>query len=524
MSNNNKSPGCIELLSRFSPTEMGEFLQFVQCRYFNTDKKIIILTTFLKDIFFAKGVKTFDETVRLRAFKAVFPDIPAEKIHEKQTQLTNKLGIIRQLGLRFLQVKALETDSAESAKLLYQELSKRELSASFKKQQRDDRKKLDKIKQKGDTYYHRKYQIERAEYKYRFKIEKLINDDNLPEVIEALDIGYLIERFMLQLEGMALMSVSSRSHDYDTKAIINLSEHPHYSQIPIISICRTAYDMEYSKFQYIQLNNQQSDEADDANKKSEQCFSKLVELLELHSEELPNDMLSNLYTLVTNFCTHQVKLQALSYSRKAFEVYQQIDKKGLLVTDGKIRIGKLNSMIVAACQTKEFSWAKNTLSTYKDYIHLPIRESFNCFLLGLIEFYQGNFVKAEKYFEESQDKQAALKYEERVHQRYLMNARILALKCVYEGGYGTTYTESKINRDIKFMRENKLIPSKDKRGQINFINTVNNLYKIKSKIGYDKPETISKRLEKVKNNIDGFDFISDVRWLLEKITELEKTK
>jgi len=424
MSNNSKSPGCIELLSKFSSHEMSQFLEFVQCKYFNTDSKIVILTAFLKDNFFKKGKNKFDETVRLQALKAIFPDISSKKINEKQAQLTNKLGVVRQLGLRFLQVKALETDSAESAKLLYQELNKRELSASFRKQQRDDRKKLDKIKQKGDTYYYKKYQIERAEYDYRFRMEKLINDDNLPEVIEALDISYLINRFILQLAGMALMSVSSKSHDYDTKAIINLSEHPHYSQIPIISVCRAAYDMEYNKFQYIKLSTQQQPiEANLANKKSEQSFNNLVKLLDVNHEELPGDTLADFYTLTTNFCMHQIKLKNLSYNKKAFELYRQIDRKGLLIIDNKIRIDKLNSMIVMACRAAEFEWAKDTLSAYKQYIHPAIRDSVNSFLSGLIEFYQGDFVKAEKHFLQAQDEQAEIKYEERVHQRYLMKLK-----------------------------------------------------------------------------------------------------
>jgi len=103
----------------------------------------------------------------------------------------------------------------------------------------------------------------------------------------------------------------------------------------------------------------------------------------------------------------------------------------------------------------------------------------------------------------------------KVNTVYDINTRVLILKCLY--GKEKTYNEYTVTafRSIeKFFKTNKELPTENKKGYINFIRILINLYRIRYNEG-------KRTLEWLKEKLGQQQVISDKPWLLEKITELE---
>jgi len=506
ISNQGTLPRAIYLISHFSDEERDDFFDFVKGQYFDTDEKLASLVKYLKDKFFNQERQEFDDAFKKRIHNLLFPDKKSSgKLNdEERARLNNRLSKLNKLGLQFLRIYGVESDSLEATNVYYQQLTDHKLFKYFDKQQKDDKKWIEEQTEKDVNYYHKKYHVEYHELDYMRKhdVNSLVKNSNFPTVVNALDVYYLIRRIRLQLLGFSIMSRTQKEYDLEPmKFILELSKLPQYD-CPLLNIYRTAYELEWHK-RY-------------SNDDAEKYASQLQELLNEYDEELIHESKVDIYTVLTNFYIYQVKAKDLTYSRKAFELFKDLHEKGLLLSDNKIRIGKLNATITASCHAGEFEWAEEILEKYRENIEEEEREGVYKFNLGQIAFYQKDYEKANKSF--SKLEQIIGK-----HQAYSINSRILYLKCLYELEKGIDYVDLRCHSAREFIRTHKLISDVDRKAQNNFINTLYNLYRIK------KGEKDREKLKDIQNKIQGegddnFDYISDVRWLLEKIDELKEKK
>lgn len=501
ISNQANLPRAIYLLSHFSDEERDDFCDFVKGQYFDTDEKLAALVKYLKGKYFDKEEQIFDDTFRKKIHNLLFPNKKSSgKLKdEERARLNNRLSKLNKLGLQFLHIKGLESDSLEATNVYYQQLTNHKLSKFFEKQLKQDRKLIDEQTEKDINYYLKKYYIENGELDYmsKYDIDTLVKNGNFSAVVDTLDVYYLIRRIKLQLLGFSLMSRTQKEYDLEPmKFILELSKLPKYS-CPLLDIYRTAYELEWHK--------KYSDNG------AEKYANQLQELLNEYDEQLTHESKVDIYTVLTNFYIHQVKTKDLASGRKAFELFRDLHEKGLLLSDNKIRIGKLNATITASCHAEEFEWAKEILEKYQEHIQEEERDSVYKFNLGQIAFYQKEYEEADNLFLEVEQSTK--------HQSYSNNCRILRLKCLYELGTDLNFMKSTYKKTREFMSTHTHNSDVDKKSQINFINALHNLYRIKKG---DKDREKLKDIEaKVEND---FTYISDVRWLKEKITELKSNQ
>jgi len=493
-------PRAIYLLSHFSDEERDDFCDFVKGQYFDTDEKLAALVKYLKGKFFNKKEQEFDDAFRKKIHNQLFPDKKSagKLTDEERARLNNRLSKLNKLGLQFLRVKGNEANNPEAKNIYYRQLTDHQLSKFFKKQLENDRESIDEQIEKDINHYLKKYYVEQSELDYLWEhdIDSLVKKNNFPDVVNALDTYYLIRRIRLQLLGLSIMSRTQQEYDLEPmKFILELSKLPQYG-CPLLNLYRTAYELEWHK-RY-------------SNNDTEKYASQLQKLLNQHDEEIIHDSKVGFYTILTNFYIRQVKTKDLTSSGKAFELFRALEDKGLLLSDNKIRIGKLNALITASCHAEEFKWAEDMLEKYRDYIQEKERHSVYKFNLGQIAFYQKEYDQADNLF---------LAVEQLTkHQSYSNNCRILRLKCLYELGTDLNFMQSQCKNVKEFMRTHSHNSEVDKTSQINFVNALHNLYRIK------KGDKDREKLEHVEKNIKEFDYISDIRWLREKIAELKQQK
>jgi len=500
ISNESAYPKALHLLKRFSSTEMRDFYRFVKSEYYNTDEKIISLTAYLKDKFFSIENRLYSESTERKIYNS-FCDSDKktkESLSEKQkVELNSKLSDLTKLGLQFLTVQALE-NSSEQANLCYKVIVEKELSRFFNPTK--EREKLNKEAKRDIDFYLKKYYIEYHDLHYhtKYKVHELIKKDNIPDVLQYYDIQYLINRIRLQISAISIADRTQRDYDFEPiQFIMELSMLPQY-QCPLLVVYRTALEI---------LQNQH-------NVEGGENFDQLKKLMDIHGDELMQESKMELYTVLTNFCISKVKKKDLTYSQRAFELFEDLERKNLLSLSNTIPISKLNAVITASCHAAKFEWAESILEKYWERIHKEEQNNVYKFNLGQIAFYQKQYKEADNFF-------SVLEQITGKHQAYSINCRILYLKCLYELENSINYVESKCRSAKEFLRTHKHISDVDRDAQTNFITTLFNLYRIKKgDKGSEKLKDIEKKLQSKKD----FEYISDVRWLLEKIVELKQQK
>lgn len=499
----------IDLFRSLSPEEFQSFCRFVNSPFFNTDEKLTRLAVFLSKALRNKQNNSLSDQHESEAFTTMFgkPKSKKQLSGPERAKLNDKLSRLTKLGLQFLNVVALEEDSPEKTNLLLHQLHKRKLTRFFDNYRLKEQQKLE-TSLKNKEHFLNNYQLERSFFEFQFThdINKLLKSDNLAGVMEALDVYYLVDRMLLHLAGMALINAGAKSYDFrPMEAILELSELEQYRIIPSITICRTACYMEASKLQ----------SKEDASKdpEAQQYYEELVALLNQHDQEFTSDLSLHFYTLALNFCSHQIKLKNHEFLRKGFELYRQLEEKGLFAVNGRLRAGTLVQAITMACRIEHFEWAEATRQKYIQFIDAHFREGTSSFIQGQIAFYRGDFEQADRYLMESEQ----LPF----HRSYSLGGRILRLKCLYElQQYSFEAAKVRFKSEINFRKNNKFIAKKDRDSQNNFIRVLTDIYKIRELKRLESMERISERLSKATVKLNSFDFLTDASWLERKMEEL----
>ncbi len=500
----------IDLFRSFSENEFLEFCRFVNSPFFNTDDKLTSLAVFLSKTLNNKQDNSLSSKQESEAYSVMFGQPKSKKLltSSERAKLNDKLSRLTKLGLQFLNVIALKEDSPEKTNLQLSQLHKRKLTRFFDRYRKKELTKLETVGKNKD-YYLTNYQLERSFFQFQFThdINRLLKSDNLAGVMEALDAYYLIDRMLLHLAGMALINAGAKSYDFQPmESILELSELEQYRSIPSIKLCRTACYLETCKLQ--------SKEHQEKDKEAQQHYAVLVQLLNQYDAEFTSDMKLLFYTLAINFCTHQNKLKNNDFLKKGFELYCQLEEKGLLPVNGRMRVGTLAQAITLACRTAHFDWAESMLQKYLPQIDVKVRAGVSSFILGQIDFYRGNFEQADQHFMESEQYP--------FHRGYSMACKILRLKSIYEiQRYSFEAAKVRFKSEINFRKNNKVISKKDQESQNNFIRVLSDIYKIRELKRLESPKKITERLEKARTKLNSFDFVTDAPWLERKMEELK---
>lgn len=477
---------CIDLLNTFSDEELDALEQLTDCRYFNTDRYVAHLLKVLRRQVFGKPV--FSPETQCRVYEQVFPHLPApsDLLSKNQSSLLNmKMNSLMRLAEEFLSIEMMRKNDGMKHELLYPQLLERRLFRSFNRHIKKEQKVFNQEAEKGEKQYVQKYRTEQNILDALYRNGQLVMKDNLPELVQNLDIFYLLNRLSLQLTALSLQQLSAQKvYNFDLDAIQPLLKLSKYANHPLILLYNAN----------IALMQTQSD--DD--------YKYLLGLLNQHSSNTPRSLRKHFYTICISHCINQVRNGNLTYSQNILELYKIMHHKDLLVEEGLISISMLKNMVSIACQEQEFDWAKQLIEHYRPYIRKAVRESVYQFYFGILAFYQKNYEAAHSRF-------IQVRKIDTIHD---INVRIMIMKCLYE-------TEQEYQDPImqsfrtaeKFFKTHKSLTAKSRKDYKNFIRLLINLYRIRHG---DSKMTV----QQIKDKLEQQDAISDKRWLLEKIGEL----
>jgi len=477
----------VELLNSFSKRELADLADFVSCNYHNTDTHATALLNVLRKEVVHK--KDFDGAAQSIVYRATFPEktTPKDTLNQQQKGLLlAKMTILLRLVEAFLTYEALEKSTVCKSELLYNQLLERRQFWLFNRHITKDTKALSAQTEKGIEEYAHQFKMQSAILNYLHQKGLIITEDNLPALIENLDIYYLLNKLELHGTCVSLMQFSAKK-TYDLspmEAIKPLLNLPQYANHPFIHIHRVALDL--------------------LEKDTIELYEKLIELLNTHQSHISLNNLNNFYKIVVNFCSKKIKEGHSEFYREVFDLYRIMDDKNLLTEGNYMPVGKLKNIITVSCKVGEFNWAKETIEKYRPNLEKDHANSVYHFNMGAVAFYQNDFKTALSHFIRV----------EKVNLAYDINCRIMLLKSHYELDH--EYDERTIRTFLlseRFIQSHKGLITRDKKAYKNFVRILINVYNTRHGAGKMTPEKIQRKLEKLE-------FVSDKKWLEEKIEGL----
>ncbi len=477
----------IELLNTFSKRELSDFSEFVTCKYFNTDQYVTTLLAVLIEEVIHK--KDFDKEMQAMVYRSVFPKKPKPgkvlTVSQKNFILV-KMNLLIRLAKHFLCHEALKENAACRTELLYEKLLERNQFWLFNREMKKDKKTLEAQPAKGVDEYAQQFKMELGKLNYLHRRGHILKEDNLPKLIEYLDIYYLLNKLNLHTTCLALNRVRTvKTYDYmPMEAVRALMDLPQYQSHPLIRLHRMAINLS---------------ETDDV-----ETYRQFLKLLDEYNDVIPVKDLNNFYKVAVNVCSSKIREGDTTFYRHAFDLYQTMDCKNLLIEGNFMPVAKLKNIVGLYCHLNEFEQAKETIEKYRPTLEKQHADSVYHFNMGAVVFYQHDFKAAFSH----------LIRVEKVNIAYDINCRILLLKCYYE--LDKEYDERTMRTFLiseRFVNKNKSLVSKDKKAYKNFVRILINIYNTRHGAGKMTKEKIKRKLEKLE-------FVSDKKWLEEKIEGL----
>jgi len=479
----------IELLNAFSERELSDLSHFASCEYFNTDKYVVALLKALRKEVIHK--KAFDDKTQCLVFQRVFPEKPRPKAalnKQQKSFLLVKMNVLNRLAETFLRHEALKQNEACKTELLFDKLLEKNQFLSFKRHVIRIQKALEEQPAKGIDEYALQLKVEIGIFNFLHKKGELVVEDNLPELIKNLDIYYLLYKLNFHVACISLTDFSAKkSYDYAPmeaiQALLKLSQYAHQ---PLIHMYVIAVDL---------LKND-----------THELYEQLVQLLDEKSRYISKQNLNHFYMIAGNFCGRKIREGNIKYYEYMFLLYKKMEEKDLLREGNFIPVGTLKNVVTLSCKLGEFDWVKSIIEKYRPSLEKQHADSVYHFNMGAVSFYQNDFKAAISHFIRV----------EKVNLAYDINCRMMLLKSHYE--LDREYDERTLRTLLlseRFIQSHKDLIIKDKQAYKNFVRILINIYNTRHGAGRLTKEKILRKLEKLE-------FVSDKKWLLEKINALKE--
>jgi len=337
----------------------------------------------------------------------------------------------------------------------------------------------------GDFFYNEHLLDVKAHYYHVGQLRRK-NDTSLQHSVENLDRFYLATKLRYCCELMNRKNVFA--DDYEILFLDEIRGHLNdnsYEDYPVISI-----------YYRILMTIVESEE--------EEHFNILKDLLNEHSGKFSKVEAQEMYAFAQNYCIKKINNSNLNYLSELFIMYKTLLQKELIYLDGYLSPWHFKNIVFVGLRLDEPEWTEDFIFKYKDKIEPKFRENAYNYNLASLNFYKKNYGRALK----------TLQKVDFTNVYYHLDSKSLLLKTYYE----LEETEpllSLIDAFRIFLRRNKLISDHHRTIYLNQVKFVKKMLGIKIRAGK------SKKIHELKEEVESTKQIADMKWLREKIDQLE---
>lgn len=467
----------ITILKHFSKTDLNQFYKYIISPYFNKSKQLIqFYEIILKGINSPKVALLEKQNVWNKLFKdQKYNDVRFRKLSSDLLKLIEG----------FLAQQIYDSNNLQKAANLIESVGIKGIEKFYSSVIRIANNESEKYPFEDADFYLKQYQIQKNYYEiiqHEFQHSKR---QNLEEIDKNLDNFYLAEK--LRYLCAALSQKQRGSHEYllsHENEIVDLIKKRNKTLTPAEAIYQQIY------LTYIEGEN-------------EKHFYKLRDLLKIHGLKFHSIEGKTLYDSAINYCVKKLNQGKTEFLEQLFEMYEDYLKKELIYIDGELDPFHFKNIVIAGLRLGKFNWIEEFINESREKIPESSRENAYTFNLARLFWYKKEHDKVISLLQE-------VEYEDIV---YNLSAKAMLLTTYYETGE-TEPLYSLFESFRAYLSRRKDIPERWKKGYMNLIKFTKKLTRIIK--GDDKA------INRIKIEIKESNNIADVKWLNEKIAELEK--
>jgi len=378
----------VRFLKRFSSKELTGLGVFVKNPCFNPNEDVAQLFHYLEQ--FAPNYKALDFTAE-NAYKKIYP----EKIFNKAklNGLMNQLfGVIK----KFICAKY-NTSNPIEIELAILRFCNEKYPEKFDNQLRKIKQFLENNVKDADFYYY-SLLVEHELSGYL-----ALNNDknrNYATFSEVLDKFYWLTKLPLLSEMLNHKGIAADEYDFShLDAYLEFIEQIEYTQSPLIHLWHSLVSIFKNILDEIPITLLD--------------YFKFKELFLENKDSLDENYKRNLYIYLRN----TIKLSSFDdndYYREEFEIDQMGLEKKLIFLDGFLREHSIKNIVNSALRVGEIEWAKKFLDEYKYLFWKDSANDVFLYCTAIIDFYEGNYDKALKHFNDVEYKNEFFEIQKRI--------------------------------------------------------------------------------------------------------------
>lgn len=464
------------ILSHFDKLEQNRCRKYIQSPYFNKSDALIELYEIL---IIAINNNYNGELTREWVWGEIYKDQQFNDVRFRKL-CSDLLKLIE----GFLSQQVYEENPLHKATYLIEAVGRKKMDKLYNSTMKTARRLSDQQPFKPSSYYYYQYEIEKNFYELNEAENKRTERSNVEDIIRNLDYFYLGEKLRLYC------SVISRqylvSHEYELLFIDEIIEHIKNYKFDNIAPIAVYYQ--------VYLTQKDGD--------NEDHYFKLKELLDQYWKQFPIAEAYHIYTYVINYCTRKINQGQKEFYEEYFNLNKDLLKREIIFVDGDLSPWRFKNIITVALRLGEYQWVESFIKNYSDRLAEEYRENAVSFNLAQLYFYQKKYDEVVRLLQ-------TIEYEDI---NYNLNSKTMLLATYYE----TDEIEplySLLESFRVYLNRHKDIPKQRRENYKNLIKYTKKLTKI----------TPGNRtaIKKLKEEISATKGIVSVKWLKEKIAEME---
>jgi hypothetical protein len=458
--------------------EQSVFADFLDSPFFNKDPKPVALFAVLRNSILNSPKKQLSNE---SAYDQCFPGTPfnANALRKTQTALLH-------LFTEFLTFQAMKKDLALGHPLLLNELIERRADKYFHNHQREALKDIGNWGKGSADQYQHQYGIGMAVLRYQNRNENRNAENSLPDISQSLDRAYEIRKLRIIYTALNQARIMGSEIDPEWQEFVRKrldNEDRENTDNPLASI----YLLLCSLILEPEIINQYHD---------------LMSLLHVHHLSFKREELADVYIGSMNYCVQRINRGDFSFRWPLYELFQKMLKAEMLLDAGKLSPFHFKNIVSLGSKLGEFDWVEGFISSYGPNLAVDDPQGPIDFNRAVLHFHRQDYELSEQLFHRAQPVLEDVFYS--------LDIRVYLLWIYFETENISGMDALTLSYRIYLQRNNQVAEEKKQR-YYDFIRWFRRLYQT--------PPYETKRLEKLRKEIEEKPRTPGSEWLLGKIGE-----
>jgi hypothetical protein len=436
----------IEVLRLFSTRERTKFKEYVYSPFFNKNKKVRKLCTYLLE--YAPDFNHPDLEKRL-VYQAIY-----EEKGFKELRINNVISDLLQLLYNYLAYQQYAKKGTALKIDLISELLDREIPGHIDRQAKRLGQDLEKNALRNYEYYYDRYMLHDRLDQHSLSQGSRGYDENLQLKSDMLDLYFYCNKLRIACDMMSRNIVVNAGYDChflaDLRRYYEDNEY-NFQDVPALQVY-------YKVLQMLE-------ETTDATH-----YYEFKTLLGKHMGFFPQKELRILYNYALNYCVRQINYGQSIFYKEIFELYKLLLEQKIIFKNGYLTQWSYINIIAAGMRLKEYEWTEQFIYQYKEYL-LP-EEQHNVFTYNLAAYH---FAK-----EDFNQALAELHNVEFTDAFYHLAAKMIQLKSYYELDETEPFF-ALVEASRKYIFRNRQLSDYQRQSYQNFFKIANRIYNLKIK-------------------------------------------